>query len=394
MASPGVTRLFNTAVLLLPVVVGAGGDLDASVEKGVSGQEVTRPAERRGEAITEPAKGLGEVPSDILISLLTSDSFFERLAATQELCKRRDRVVLPTLLGMLDDVRPGVRTDVIEILGHMGEPSVFDPIAARLTGDSDWLVRQEAAKALARMKDLRGASLLQVAATNDDSSIVRAWAAVGLAQFPATCASGRALLLAVKDPNFQVQQLAGGVLGDWTSSSDRVTWERWVNATCAKEYPEERIPSAQAAASEPESPRDEPDPRYVAWASFKPGSWVVHHWEGLSTRGDSRTILKSVTPSEVVLEVQRTTEELGSESRAQMIPARRDAASRRDGRWKESEDVITLNGQELRCLAQRGLSVDRWFCDAIPGGFARSDMRNEMGQVWEKVWAKDWQAEE
>ncbi len=138
---------------------------------------------------------------------------------------------------------------------------------------------------------------------------------------------------------------------------------------------------------------DAPDPRYLSWASFKPGSWVVKKGNGPET-WETRETLKSVTPNEVVIESRMTIEGLGLQApETKTIPARSKSTRRAKSDWIESKETVTLDGQELSCRVQRSGGTTRWYCDAIPGGLAQLEMKNDMGRVIRKIWVSEWSAE-
>jgi len=128
---------------------------------------------------------------------------------------------------------------------------------------------------------------------------------------------------------------------------------------------------------------EEDEPLYVHWARFKPGSWVARRSEG-TLSGDSRETLKSVSATEVVVEIE------GRTSRTETIPARR-RVDRKGTPWQESEEVIEVAGKRLPCRAQKSGEMSRWYCPDVPGGFARFEWKKD-GKFVQRVWATAWEA--
>jgi hypothetical protein len=124
-----------------------------------------------------------------------------------------------------------------------------------------------------------------------------------------------------------------------------------------------------AIVEEPES--EEPNQAYLGWAPFQPGAWVEQESAGT---GAERSVLKSVTPSEAVIEISRVTPGVGSlPTRTLRIPARITKPARSDVQVKISEEILTINGKRVRCRVERGPFVSIWRAPEIPGGVARSE---------------------
>lgn len=91
-------------------------------------------------------------------------------------------------------------------------------------------------------------------------------------------------------------------------------------------------PAPRAATPSPKVPLVEEDNEtYGYWERFKPGSWVVLEFEGTLT-SETRQTLKSVGPSEIVLEVRRK----GSGAHPETVPRRVKVEANKKG-WKEAK---------------------------------------------------------
>ena len=154
-------------------------------------------------------------------------------------------------------------------------------------------------------------------------------------------------------------------------------------ATAAGAPKRDETVARPATATAGPTAEEEDDPLYVHWARFKPGSWVVRRSEG-TLSGDSRETLKSVSATEVVVEV------VGRTSRTDTIPARR-KVDRTGTPWQESDEVIEVAGKRLPCHAQKSSDMSRWYCPDVPGGFAKFEWKKD-GKFVQRVWATAWEA--
>jgi hypothetical protein len=340
-----------------------------------------------------PQEDPHQATTETLLAWLESESMFERVAAKVELSRRRDRAILPALFLLLEDERAGVRAGAVEVLGHFQAPGVFEAIERLLVGDRDWSVRFSAVNAFGSLLDPRAAPLLSGRAMQDGSEVVRAQAAWTLQLYPG-CDAGRTLLAVLGDPDSEVQSMAGASLRIITAVGEPTGWKRWVEHSCSGSPGSGHPPIQPVTPLVPEQASgDAPDPRYLSWASFKPGSWVAKKGKGPET-WETRETLKSVTPNEVVIESRMTIEALGLQApETKTIPARSKSTRRAKSDWIESRETLTLDGQELSCRVQRSGGTTRWYCDAIPGGLAQLETKNDMGRVIRKIWVSEWSAE-
>jgi hypothetical protein len=138
-----------------------------------------------------------------------------------------------------------------------------------------------------------------------------------------------------------------------------------------------------AIVEEPES--EEPNRAYLGWAPFQPGAWVAEKSAG--TPDETRNVLKSVTPSEAVIEISRVIPGVGLlPTKTLRIPARIKKAARGDVHVNISEEVLTINGKRVRCRVERGPFVSIWRAPEIPGGVARSE--TPFTSSWVVAWGE------
>jgi hypothetical protein len=154
------------------------------------------------------------------------------------------------------------------------------------------------------------------------------------------------------------------------------------------------IPPAEPKAKEAPAPpatagqatEEEDDPLFPHWARFKPGSWVLRRSEG-TLSGDSKETLRSVSPTEVVIEVA------GKSTRTETIRSKRKLEPRKGTPWQEGEEVIELAGKRLQCHAQKTSEMSRWYCPDVPGGFAKFEWKKD-GKFVQRVWAVSWEGKQ
>lgn len=125
-------------------------------------------------------------------------------------------------------------------------------------------------------------------------------------------------------------------------------------------------PEATAQPPQAQSVADEPNPAYLGWAAFPPGAWVVTKFQS-SPGGQSKETLKSISPSEALVEVRYSVEGLGALPRkTESIPARVLTQSASNTRVKKSRQSITINGKRLHCRVERGPSLALTFVRTFP----------------------------
>lgn len=108
---------------------------------------------------------------------------------------------------------------------------------------------------------------------------------------------------------------------------------------------------------------------------------------------DMKETLKSVTSTEAVIEVQIALD--GKDpgpAQTETILARRKASPGGQSSWREGEEVVTLNGQKIRCSTLHWAGETYWYSDAIPGGLVRYEWKNDMGRVVTRIFVTGWEA--
>jgi hypothetical protein len=147
-------------------------------------------------------------------------------------------------------------------------------------------------------------------------------------------------------------------------------------------------PKATATPAPPKGPLVEKDNEtYGYWERFKPGSWVVLRFEGVLT-SETKQTLKSISSSEIVLEVRRK----GSGPQSEIVPRRVKVEAKKTKSWKEAEESVDISGKLLRCRTQTAGTMKSWYCPDIPGGFARMEWNGKDGKVVQRVLATSWAA--
>lgn len=149
-------------------------------------------------------------------------------------------------------------------------------------------------------------------------------------------------------------------------------------------------PAPKAAAPPPAAKGplvEEDNETYTYWDRFKPGSWVVLKFEGTLT-SETKQTLKSVSPSEIVLEVRRK----GSKAQPEIVPRRVKVEAKKTKGWKEAEESAEISGKLLPCRTQTAGTMKRWYCPDIPGGFARMEWSEKDGKLVQRVLATSWEA--
>ncbi len=133
---------------------------------------------------------------------------------------------------------------------------------------------------------------------------------------------------------------------------------------------------------------EEDNETYGYWERFRPGSWVVLKFEG-TLKSETKQTLKSVSPSEIVLEVRRR----GSGTHPESVPRRVkvEAKDKKKG-WKEATESAEISGKLLQCRTQTAGTMKRWYCPDIPGGFARMEWSEKEGKLVQRVLATSWEA--
>jgi arylsulfatase A-like enzyme len=91
-------------------------------------------------------------------------------AIVTSLGRLRDRRAVPVLIKHLSEVQN--RREMVEALGDIGDPSAADALLARLRSDEYVPVRVAAAKALAKLGDVRLAALIEEAARKEKEATV------------------------------------------------------------------------------------------------------------------------------------------------------------------------------------------------------------------------------
>ena len=143
---------------------------------------------------------------------------------------------------------------------------------------------------------------------------------------------------------------------------------------------------AAPSATVEESEREEPNQAYLGWAAFQPGAWVEMKYAS-PPDAEIKEVLKSVTSTEAVIEVHRSLPGIGAlPTQTVRVPAKVKKAARGDVAVKISEEVLTINGKQVRCRVERGPAVAIWHAPEIPGGLAR--LETPFTGEWVVAWGE------